>query len=113
MVKNKVIAVRMDYSGFTCPVQKSILLIGDKWSLFLIRELIYGKEKQRFNDLLRALRPISSRTLSLKLKKLERFGIIKRVIASDRPIKVEYFLTGKGKRLKIPLKKMGEWFKKP
>ena len=59
------------YKQYDCNVQKSILMIGEKWMLFIIREFIYGKEKQRFNELMRTLKPISSRTLALKLKKLE------------------------------------------
>ncbi len=111
MVKRKFGELRIDYSGFTCPIQKAVTIIGDKWTLFIIREFIYGNEKQGFNDLLRALKPISSRTLSLKLKKLEECGIIKRKIINARPVKVEYSLTQRGKALRTPLQKMGEWFK--
>lgn len=111
MVKSKFGEFRIDYSGFTCPVQKALTVIGDKWTLFVIREFIYGREKQGFNDLMRALKPISSRTLSLKLKKLEECGIINRKVIHDRPIKVEYSLKERGKSLRIPLQKIGDWFR--
>lgn len=111
MVKNKFGKFGIDYQGFTCPVQRGVTLIGDRWTLFIIREFIYGKEKQGFNDLLRVLKPISSRTLSLKLKKLEKCGIVTKKIISTKPIKVEYSLTKIGKNLELPLKKFGEWFK--
>ena len=103
--------MKIDYSGFTCPIQKAVTLIGDKWTMFIIREFIYGEEKQGFNDLLRALKPISSRTLSLKLKKLDECGIIKKRVVKKKPLKVEYSITATGKALKEPLQKMGEWFK--
>jgi len=111
MVKSKFGELKIDYVGFTCPVQKAVMIIGDKWTLFIIREFIYGKEKQGFNDLLRALKPISSRTLSLKLKKLQECRIIKRKIINARPVKVEYSLTERGTSLRKPLKEMGKWFK--
>lgn len=111
MIKSKFGEFRIDYSGFTCPVQKAITVIGDRWTLFIIREFLYGNEKQRFNGLLRALKPISSRTLSLKLRKLEECEIIRRKVINVRPVKVEYSLTARGKALRAPLKKMGEWFK--
>lgn len=111
MVKSKFRKLTIDYSDFTCPIQKAIIIIGDKWTLFIIREFIYGNKKQGFNDLLRALKPISSRTLSLKLKKLQEYGIIQRKVIHSTPIKVEYSLTPQGKTLKIPLQKIGEWFR--
>ena len=111
MVKSKLEKLSIDYSRFSCPIQKAVILIGDKWTMFIIREFIYGEEKQGFNDLLRALKSISSRTLSLKLKKLEECGIVLRKEIQQRPLKVEYSITAMGKALKKPLQKMGEWFK--
>src|SRR3989344_2090200 len=109
MVKNKTRNVRTDYARFTCPIQNAVELIGDRWTLFIIREFNFGKEEQGFNDLLRALKPISSRTLSLKLKKLEKYKIVKRRLITIKPIRVEYSLTDIGKSLKLSLQKMGDW----
>jgi len=100
----------MDPSHFTCNVQRALSIIGEKWMLFILREFIYNEEKQGFNQLLRSLKPISSRTLSLKLKKLEALGLLHRRVVNKRPIKVEYSITSEGKSLKTTLKSMGNWF---
>ena len=102
---------RLDYTRFTCPVQNAVTLIGDKWTLFLLREFFYTGNTQRFNKLLLSLKPISSRTLSLKLKKMEQSGIVKREIIMERPIKIKYSLTKKGKGLEKALKEMANWFR--
>ena len=51
-------------------VEQTVAIIGDKWSLLIIGELAFGNSIIRFNELLRNLSPISSRTLSIKLAKL-------------------------------------------
>ncbi len=104
---------KTDYGAYTCPIHKSIMLIGDKWTLFILREFIYGAEKQSFNSLLRSLKPISSRTLSLKLKKMQKIGLVtKKVIRKERPMKVEYQITQMGKSLKNALQSIANWHKK-
>ena len=59
------------YAQYSCPIKNAASLIGDKWILFIIREFLYGKEKQGFLELQRYLKPISSRTLAKKLKTLD------------------------------------------
>ncbi len=105
-------SLRMDYSSYTCPIHKAVTLIGDKWTLFIIREFMYGKEKQGFNDLLSRLRPISSRTLALKLKKLRQNQVVQRTIVQEKPLKVHYSLTLWGKQLHPVLKAIAIWFKR-
>lgn len=78
--------------------------------MFIIREFHYNKDGMSFNELLRFLYPISSRTLSLKLKKLITFDILKRRIIREKPKQVEYSLTKKGKALHLLLKKAGIWY---
>ncbi len=97
---------------YTCPIHKTALLIGDRWTLFILREFIYNGERQGFNQLLRVLEPISSRTLSLKLKKLEACKLVERKIVQERPIQVQYSITKKGKALKKALDSLGRWYKK-
>ncbi|MEK6964105.1 MAG: helix-turn-helix domain-containing protein [Nanoarchaeota archaeon] len=102
---------KTDYGKYTCPIHKTALLIGDRWTLFILREFIYNGEQQGFNQLLRALKPISSRTLSLKLKRLEASKLVERKVVQERPIQVQYSITRKGKALKKALDSMGRWYK--
>ena len=103
---------KTELGNYTCPIHKTALLIGDRWTLFIIREFIYNGENQGFNQLLRNLKPISSRTLSLKLKKLESAKILQRKIIQERPIIVQYSITKKGKALKKALQSMAIWYEK-
>jgi len=100
-----------EYGQYTCPIHKTILLIGDRWTLFILREFLYGVKQQRFNQLFRSLKPISSRTLALKLKKLESNGLLSRTVIPGKTLEVQYAITEKGKSLKKALDKMGLWYK--
>jgi DNA-binding HxlR family transcriptional regulator len=101
-----------DLMNIPCPIEKTITLIGNKWTLLLIREFYLSNGPLRFNDLLKSLKPISSKTLSSKLKDLVLYGIIERNVENTMPIKVEYFLTEKGKDLRSVLLSMAEWSKR-
>ncbi len=92
-----------------CPYEKTIKLIGNKWSLLIIKEFHLANSPLRFNNLLRALRPISSKTLSAKLKDLVKYGVLKKEIISDTPIIVLYSLTNKGTELIKILDSMAKW----
>lgn len=101
-----------DLMNISCPIEKTITLIGNKWSLLLLRELYLSNGPLRFNDLLMALKPISSKTLSSKLKELTQYEIVKRNVENTTPVKVEYSLTEKGKDLTGVLLSMAEWSQK-
>jgi DNA-binding HxlR family transcriptional regulator len=74
-----------------------------KWSLEIL-VLLYSLKKLGFEQISRALRPISRRVLSQKLKSLERGGLVRRTVVSRRPLRVEYSLTEKG----LVLARLGE-----
>ncbi len=93
-----------------CGVTKTLKIIGSKWSLHILHQLF--DEKKRFSQLQRALNGISPKTLSFRLKELEREGLLKRKIFPVIPLHVEYTLTPKGKALKDVFKKMEEWGEK-
>lgn len=97
------------FEEITCPAEKTILLIGNKWTLIILRELIITDRPIRYNELAKALKKISSRTLSIKLRNLVNYGIIKKTIIDDSPIKVEYSLTEKGRELYKVVLPMAEW----
>ena len=93
-------------------IEKTVAIIGDKWSLLIIGQLAFGKSPSRFNELMRELKPISSRTLSIKLTKLSQNRIIEKTIEIDSPPYTQYTLTEKGTDLVDALRAMGEWSKK-
>ncbi len=92
-----------------CPIAKVADLIGDHWTILLIRDLLVGPK--RFGDLESSLDGISSRTLCKKLERLEENRFIIRKSFRETPPRVEYSLTKKGKALhniSLAMKKYGE-----
>lgn len=83
-----------------CPIAGALQLIGDKWTLLVVREL-YARPK-RTTELLEELHPISSRTLMGRLKEMETDELILRINYGGLPRRVEYELTDRGRRL-VPL----------
>ena len=92
-----------------CPVEKTIVLIGTKWSLMILKILYLNKEPMRFNELLKTLKPISSKTLSAKLKELASFDIVDREIIPTTPVGIRYSLSEKGKDLDEIFTTMAKW----
>lgn len=83
-----------------CPVGRVALMVGDKWVLLIVRDLISGRK--RFGELQKSLGSISPRTLSARLSALEEVGLVEREAYPEIPPRVEYFLTEKGQAL-LPL----------
>ena len=90
-----------------CGIEKTIKIIGDKWTVLIIRDLFDGKK--RFGELETSLSCISPKTLSLRLKDLEKNGIVKKKIYKEIPLHVEYSLTEKGKSLKNIINDLRLW----
>lgn len=90
-----------------CPVEKTLNIIGKKWAVLIIRDLLNGKK--RFGELLRSLFGISPRTLSARLNDLEKNGVLKKRIFPEIPLHVEYSLTKRGKDLHFILDQMRKW----
>lgn len=78
----------------TCPLARTADLVGDTWSLLILRDLMEGPK--RFGDLESSLSGVSSRTLCKKLEYLEENAIINRQEFSEKPPRVMYRLTKKG-----------------
>ncbi|HEX8177274.1 MAG TPA: helix-turn-helix domain-containing protein [Pyrinomonadaceae bacterium] len=95
--------------GDGCPVTGALQLVGDKWTMLVVRDLSHGA--RRTTELLAALHPISSRTLVGRLRDMERDALIERRDFGGSPPHVEYFLTERG-RLLLPfldaLRALGE-----
>ena len=83
--------------GDGCPVAGALQLIGDKWTLLVVRDLARGP--RRTTELIDGLYPISSRTLVARLKDMERDGFVSRHEYNDSTPHVEYALTERGRRL--------------
>ena len=75
----------------------------------ILKELHNNKEPMRFNQLMRVLKPISSKTLSAKLKELISFEIVDRVIIPSTPITINYSLSEKGKDLDSVFTALAKW----
>lgn len=87
-------------SHTNCSVAKTATLLSDTWTMLIIRDLL--KQKMRFCEIETSLTGISTRTLTLKLKRLEEEGI---VIKAD----LYYLLTPRGKQLKKIINAMELW----
>lgn len=91
-----------------CPVATTVQLIGNKWKLLIIRNLIYNN-KQRFTDFVKSIPGISKKVLTDNLRALENDGIIDRNVFAEVPPRVEYTLTELGVTLKPILDAMKDW----
>ena len=90
-----------------CPVSRTLDVLGDRWSLLVVRDLMRGK--RRFAEFLESKEGIPTNTLAERLKRLVRAGIVQSVRYSERPPRVEYQLTAKGEDLRPMIRAMVEW----
>ena len=91
-----------------CPVATTVQLIGNKWKLLIIRNLIYNG-KQRFSDFIRTIPAISKKVLTDNLRALEDDGLIEREVFAEVPPRVEYSLSEIGKSLRPIWDAMEAW----
>ena len=91
-----------------CPVATTVQLIGNKWKLLILRNLIYN-EKQRFTDFTKSITGISKQVLTDNLRALEEDGLVEREVFAEVPPRVEYSLSTLGKSLKPILDAMWNW----
>lgn len=91
-----------------CPVATTVQLIGNKWKLLIIRNLVYNG-KQRFTDFIKSIPGISKKVLTDDLRALEEDGLIEREVFAEVPPRVEYSLSPIGKSLKPILDAMRDW----
>jgi DNA-binding HxlR family transcriptional regulator len=90
-----------------CPVATSLDLLGDRWTLLVVRDLNLGKA--RFADFLASPEHIPTNILADRLKRLERAGLIEARRYSDRPPRSSYHLTDRGRALGPVLDALAEW----
>ena len=90
-----------------CPVETTLLVIGSKWNVLIIRELLSGTK--RFNELKASISGISQKVLTSQLRSMEQNGLIIRTVYPEVPPKVEYCLTELGYSLKKVLDVLWVW----
>jgi DNA-binding HxlR family transcriptional regulator len=87
-----------------CPVDTTSRIIGKKYTVLLIRNML--SNHRRFNQFLESIEGMNQKILSARLKEMERDGLIERKIYPDTPVRIEYFLTQKGRAIKPILDQM-------
>ncbi|MBQ9299241.1 MAG: helix-turn-helix transcriptional regulator [Clostridia bacterium] len=90
-----------------CPVTTTVQLIGNKWKLLILRNLL--ARPWRFNEMLRSIPGISQKVLTDNLRAMEKDGIITRTVYPEVPPRVEYALNELGESMKPIIKAMEEW----
>jgi DNA-binding HxlR family transcriptional regulator len=95
-----------DYEGQVCSIARTLEVVGDRWTLLIIRDLALGLS--RFDQLLTSL-GVASNVLTDRLRRLVAEGILERVRYSERPERFEYRLTGKGRELGLALLALMQW----
>ena len=92
-----------------CPVETTLTLIGDKWKVLILRDLLTGTK--RFGELKKSIGTVSQKVLTSQLRAMEESGLVKRKVYAEVPPRVEYSLTELGESLKPILDAMGNWGK--
>ncbi len=90
-----------------CPVSCTLDVLGDRWSLLVVRDLLRGKH--RFGELTASAEAIPTNILAERLRRLKAKGIIRARRYSGAPPRMEYFLTAKGEDLRPVLRAMVDW----
>lgn len=90
-----------------CPVETTLTLIGDKWKVLILRDLMPGKK--RFGELKKSIGMVSQKVLTAQLRDMEENGLVHREVYAEVPPRVEYSLTELGQTLKPILDAMWNW----
>lgn len=90
-----------------CPVETTLMLIGDKWKVLILRDLMPGT--RRFGELKKSIGSVSQKVLTAQLRDMEANGLVHREVYAEVPPRVEYSLTEVGRSLKPILDAMSAW----
>lgn len=90
-----------------CPVETTLMLIGDKWKVLILRDLLPGTK--RFGELKRSIGSVSQKVLTAQLRDMEEKGLLERKVYAEVPPRVEYTLTALGQSLRPILEAMAGW----
>ena len=92
-----------------CPVETTLMLIGSKWKVLILRDLTDGKK--RFGELKKSIGSVSQKVLTAQLREMESDGLVKRTVYAEVPPRVEYELSELGNTLRPVLDSMLLWGK--
>lgn len=92
-----------------CPVETTLMLIGSKWKVLILRDLMPGTK--RFGELRRSIGSVSQKVLTAQLRDMEACGLVDRRVYAEVPPRVEYSLTELGRSLRPILDAMWAWGK--
>lgn len=90
-----------------CPVETTLTLIGDKWKVLVLRDLMGGTK--RFGELKKSIGSVTQKVLTAQLRAMEESGLVNRKVYAEVPPRVEYTLTETGYSLKPILDSMWDW----
>ena len=90
-----------------CPVETTLMLIGDRWKVLILRDLLPGTK--RFGELKKSIGNVSQKVLTAQLRDMEEKGLVSRKVFAEVPPRVEYSLTELGQSLKPILDAMSHW----
>ena len=90
-----------------CPVETTLTLIGDKWKVLILRDLLPGTK--RFGELKKSIGSVSQKVLTAQLRDMEENGLVSRKVYAEVPPRVEYTLTELGYSLKPVLDALWNW----
>ncbi len=90
--------IELNGKTFVCPVDVTLSFIGGKWKLLILSHL-HWTGKRSFSEIRENLPGVSEKMLTQQLKELQRDGLLGKTILSEKPYRVEYFLTEQGQSL--------------
>lgn len=90
-----------------CPVETTLSLIGDKWKVLILRDLMNGT--MRFGELKKSIGSVSQKVLTAQLRDMEAEGLLTRTVYAEVPPRVEYTLTDTGYSLRPVLDALRAW----
>ena len=101
-------AAKVDVKSLpACPVETTLTMIGDKWKVLILRDLMPGTK--RFGELKKSTGSVSQKVLTAQLRYMEQNGLVHREVFAEVPPQVEYSLTELGRSLKPILDAMWNW----
>ncbi|WP_295902426.1 winged helix-turn-helix transcriptional regulator [uncultured Bdellovibrio sp.] len=90
-----------------CPITNLLDIVGDKWTLIVIRDLFLGK--RRYAEFINSKEKIPTNILADRLTRIEEFDLVTKIPYQTNPLRFEYSLTEKGKALEPVLNEMAKW----